>query len=82
MEQLLSILAMIRPECDFTRCDDFIGEGLLDSLDIVTLVAELEERLGIYIDGQDVTPEHFKNLDALMALLRRCKEGDASALQQ
>lgn len=71
MNQLLSILTELRPECDFTRSSDFINEGLLDSLDIVTLVAELEDRLGIWIDGQDVTPEYFRNLDTLVALLRR-----------
>jgi acyl carrier protein len=71
MNELLSILTELRPECDFTRSSDFINEGLLDSLDIVTLVAELEDRLGIWIDGQDVTPEYFRNLDTLVALLRR-----------
>lgn len=73
MEEILSILSVIRPECDFTRSDDFIQQGLLDSLDIITLVAELEERLGICIDGQDIIPEHFKNLDALGTFLRRYK---------
>lgn len=71
MNEVISILTVIRPECDFTRCDDFIKEGLLDSLDIVTLVSELEDRLGICIDGQDISPENFKNLDTLLALLRR-----------
>ncbi len=81
MEQLISILSVIRPECDFIHCDDFIAEGLLDSLDIVTLVGELEERLGICIDGEDVTPEHFKNLEALSTLLRRYMKSDETALQ-
>ena len=73
MEQILSILAAIRPECDFTGCQDFIGQGLLDSLDIIALVAELEDRFGICIEGQDIVPENFKNLEALGAFLRRCK---------
>ncbi|RJR34381.1 MAG: acyl carrier protein [Desulfobacteraceae bacterium] len=71
MNEVLSILTVIRPECDFTRSDDFIKEGLLDSLDIVTLVSELEDRLGISIDGQDISPENFKNLDTLLSLLGR-----------
>jgi len=71
MNEVMSILTVIRPECDFTRSEDFIKEGLLDSLDIVTLVAELEDRLGISIDGQDISPENFKNLDTLLALLGR-----------
>ena len=71
MTELLSILENIRPEHDFTESKDFIADGLLDSFDIVTLVAELEENFGISIDGEDVTPENFNNLDALECLVQR-----------
>ena len=47
MSKLLAILEKIRPENDFTESKDFIADGLLDSFDVVTLVAELEEYFGI-----------------------------------
>ena len=70
MNRLLDILERIRPESDFLESRDFIKEGLLDSFDIVTLVAELEEYFNISIDGEDVTPENFRNLETLERFLQ------------
>ena len=71
LNNLLDVLNKIRPEINYLESQDFIKEGLLDSFDIVTLVAELEEQFGIFIDGEDVTPENFKNLETLESLIRR-----------
>jgi acyl carrier protein len=70
MIDLIGILQELRPEHDFTDSEDFISDNLLDSFDIVTLVAELEERFSIYIDGEDVTPENFMNLNTLEQFLQ------------
>ena len=43
METIKKILADIRPEFDFENSTDFIEDGYLDSFDLVTLVAELDE---------------------------------------
>ena len=47
METIKKILADIRPEFDFESSTDFIEDGYLDSFDLVTLVAELDETYGI-----------------------------------
>ena len=70
-KKLLMLLAEIRPEYDFTASSCFIEDGLLDSFDIVTLVAALEETFSISIDGEDITPENFKNLETLGHFLQR-----------
>ena len=66
-----SILTSIRPEFDFTRSEDFIAEGMLDSFDVVTLVSALDKSYGISIEGIDILPENFKSLAAIEALLRK-----------
>ncbi len=71
MNGIVEILRGIRPEADFTTSEDFIADGLLDSFDVVTLVATLDRIYGISIDGVDIVPEHFQNLDTLAALLRK-----------
>jgi acyl carrier protein len=68
---LAALLQEIRPEHDFTASRDFIGEGLLDSFDMITLVATLDKAYGISIAGVDILPEHFRNLDSIAALLRK-----------
>ena len=43
MEELLEILNNMHPEVDFEAEEDLIGEGILDSLDIVTLITEIRQ---------------------------------------
>jgi acyl carrier protein len=69
MKSVVEILKEIRPEFDFTTSDDFIGDGMLDSYDMVTLVATLDKTYGISISGVEIVPENFKNLKAIETLL-------------
>ena len=71
MKSLPEILKEIRPEFDFTTSIDFMADGMLDSFDMVTLVATLDKTYGISIQGTDIVPENFQNLKAIEALLRR-----------
>jgi len=69
MTQILEILQGIRPESDFSASSDFIADGMLDSFDMVTLVSTLDRMYGISIDGVDIVPEHFRNLDTIASLV-------------
>lgn len=70
-EQIIKILKDIRPEFDFSDVLDFFEEGMLDSFDLVTLVAELDKAFNIHIDGLDIVPENFMNVDAISELLKK-----------
>ena len=69
--QVISILSEIRPEYDFSQDLNFIEEGMLDSLDIVTLVTALDEKFSISIDGNDIIPENFSSLELIANLLKK-----------
>ncbi len=71
MKRLPRILNEIRPEFDFTTSRDYLGDGMLDSFDMMTLVAALDKTYAISIQGTDIVPENFRNLDAIAALLHR-----------
>lgn len=70
-EKINEILKSIRPEFDFICVDDFFEEGMLDSFDLVTLVSELDKNFNIHIDGLDIVPENFLNIEAIEALLKK-----------
>lgn len=70
-QKILDILQGIRPEYDFTVSDDFIGDGLLDSFDMVTFVSELEDSFGIVIDGLDIVPENFATIPAILETIKK-----------
>jgi acyl carrier protein len=71
VKTVAEILKEIRPEFDFAASKDFIADGMLDSFDVVTLVAMLDKNFGISIQGVDIVPENFKNHETLEALLRK-----------
>ena len=74
-EDILEMLAEIRPEFDFTESEDFIMDGLLDSFDIVSLSSMLEEKFEIVIDGLDIVPENYSSVDAIANLVEKSKGG-------
>jgi acyl carrier protein len=69
-EQILKILSEIRPEMDYTSDSNFIENGMLDSLDIIRLVAELDDTFGISINGADIIPDNFKGLNEIENLIK------------
>jgi len=71
LKTLIDILKSIRPELDFTQSRDLVSEGMLDSFDMVTLVAALDKTYGISIEGADIVPENFQNLETITTLLRK-----------
>lgn len=71
MKSVAEILKEIRPEFDFAASSDFIADGMLDSFDMVTLVSTLDKNFGISIQGTDIVPENFQNLQTIEALLRK-----------
>lgn len=72
--KILEILSGLRPEFDFTSSSDFIGDGMLDSFDIVSLVTELEESFNITIDGEDIIPDNFSSVDAIITLIEKSEK--------
>ncbi len=68
-KKIIDILTELRPEFDFSEDVNFIEEGMLDSFDIVNLVATLDEQFGISIDGMDILPENFSSVEKIIRLL-------------
>ena len=74
MEQLLNILKEMHPDVDFTEDRDLIEEGVLDSLDIVTLITEINTAFDVSIPAEEVIPENFCSVDAIWTLIQRLDE--------
>jgi acyl carrier protein len=43
----------------------------IDSLEVMNLVSQLEEAVGMMIPGDELVPENFKTVDGVAALLTR-----------
>ena len=72
-EKIMEILSGLLPECDFENSDNYIEDGLLDSMDIVALVDSVEEEYGITIPGTAISAKYFGNLDSIVELIEKYK---------
>lgn len=73
-ELVVRLLGEQRPDLEdvanATNLDD-----VLDSMDVITLVSALEDEYGIEIDPEDIVPENFASVDAMVTMLESYVEG-------
>ena len=74
MEKLLEILNELHPDVDFENNESLIDDGILDSLDIVSLVTEIYAEFDVTIPAEEIVPENFNSAKALMALITKIDE--------
>ena len=71
MDKLMRILFELSSDIDFETEDALIDGGMLDSFDIVTLVAEIDDAFGIEIPAEALIPENFNSAKAIFALIQQ-----------
>ncbi len=76
MEELLEILNDLHPEVDFEACDTLIDDKILDSFDIVSIIAEIGDQFDVAISAEKITPENFNSAKALYALIQELEDED------
>ena len=74
MTELLEILENLHPEVDFASCTTLIDDKILDSFDIVTIVAEIDAEYDVQIPAVELTPENFNSAQALFDLVKKLED--------
>lgn len=74
MEKLIEILEEIKPGVDYENCTTLIDEHHLDSLAILSLVAEIEDEFDVQIPTVEIIPSNFNSAKALWNLIERLEE--------
>lgn len=74
MEKLLEILNELHDDVDFEKENSLIDDGILDSLDIVTLITEINDTFDISIPAEEIIPENFNSALAIMNLINKLDE--------
>lgn len=72
--EIMDMLKELKPEEDFEDSGAFIDEELLDSFDVITLISMIEEKYGVSVDGLDIVPENFQNIDAMIKLVEKSRK--------
>ena len=76
MDEILAILQDLHPDVDLETCDTLIDDGILDSFDIVTIIAEISDAFDVKIGAEQIVPENFNSAEALWDLVRRLEDED------
>ena len=76
MEKIIEILKSIRSDVDFEKEENLMDDGILDSFDVVSIVAELCDAFDITITVEDMEPENFNSVKAIKALVDRIADED------
>lgn len=71
MERLLDILNEIKPGVDYENITTLVDDHYLDSLSILSLVAEIEDEFDVEIPTVEIVPVNFNSVNSIMALIEK-----------
>ena len=74
MERLIEIREDIHPDVDYAGCTVLIDGHILSSLDIISLIAELEDEYDITIPTVEIVPANFNYAQKMMDMILRLQE--------
>lgn len=70
MEQILEMLKRSHPLIDFENEKQLMTRGLLDSLAVVGIIAELEEMFDISVTMEYIQPDNFESVEAMWNMVQ------------
>ena len=74
METLLEILNDLHPEVDFEEEESLLDDKILDSFDIISIIAEINEQYDIAVSAEDIIPANFNSAKAIYEMIERLQE--------
>lgn len=73
MKKILELLKGVRPDIDFENEDALIDDGLLDSMDVVSIISQIDDEFGVQIRIAELDPDNFNSAQAIWDLIQRLK---------
>lgn len=74
MEEILAILAQVKPGLAPAPDEELVRTGQLDSVETMSLVMALAEEFDLEISPLDLKEENFHTAEAILALVNRLEE--------
>ena len=73
MNDFIAMLKKIKPNVDFENEDALVDDGILESLDIITIIAEIADKYDVIIPSDEITSDNFNSAEALYELVEDLK---------
>ena len=74
MEKLIEILEELKPDVDYENIEDLVDGRYLDSLTILSLIAEIEDEFDVEVPAVEIIPSNFNSVKKIWALIEKLKE--------
>ena len=74
MDEVLEILESLNLDADVNTCEELVDGGVLGSLDIVTIIAELSDAFDITIPAREIVPANFNSARAMWDMVQRLQD--------
>ena len=73
MQELIEVLKRVNPKIDYMTEKRLVSDQVLDSIDMTSMLAELEAAYDIEIEMEDMTPENFDSVEAIWNLVQELR---------
>ncbi len=70
MEKIIEMLKDLHPDID-TASDSLIDDGILNSMDVVTLVTDIFNEFDVSVPAGEIVPENFNSARAIWEMVER-----------
>lgn len=74
LNKVIEILEELKPGVDFRNEKNLIKDHILESMQMVQLIAELNDEFDIEITPRDIVPENFQSADSIAQLVDELME--------
>ena len=74
MDKLFEILQNCCPTVDFKTEKNLITGKVIDSIDLVSIISDIEDEVDISIEMEQIEPENFDDVDAIWKLIQKLKK--------
>ena len=74
MDTILDILDELKPGVDWRGRTDLVDGRELDSLTIISLIAELEDAFDVVVPAVEIVPANFNSLEGMWSMVQRLRE--------
>ena len=75
-EVIMELLQDLHEDIDFDKEEALVDDKILDSFDLVTLVAELGDEFDVEITAKEFVTENFNSLDRLADMIVRLTDDE------
>ena len=74
METLMEILEDVNEGIDWAHETKLIDDRIIDSLTVITMIADLEEVFRIVIRAEEITRDNFNSVESIWNMICRLRE--------